>query len=126
MGSFYGCCGGSGGSGGSSGVGIKSAIINEKGELIFTYTNGLVQNLGPVKGVDGATFTPNIENNILSWTNNAGLPNPQPLDFNKILEESNEGDYWQDIEDLVDTMAWGNLDEGIEAAGDLSYYWGTF
>ena len=125
MSSFYGCCGGGNG-GGSAGIGIKSAVINEKGELIFTYTNGQVQNLGPVKGIDGATFTPIIENNVLSWTNNAGLENPESLDFNKILEETNEGDYWQDIEDLVDTMAWGDLDNNIEASGDLSYYWGTF
>lgn len=125
MSSFYGCYGGGNG-GGSAGIGIKNAVINEKGELIFTYTNGQVQNLGPVKGIDGATFTPIIENNVLSWTNNAGLENPESLDFNKILEETNEGDYWQDIEDLVDTMAWGDLDNNIEASGDLSYYWGTF
>lgn len=30
-------------------------------------------------GQDGATFTPNIENGVLSWRNNAGLENPKPL-----------------------------------------------
>ena len=127
MSSFYGCGGGSSSGGsGPAGVGIKSATINEKGELIFTYTNGLIQNLGVIKGVDGVTFTPIINNNVLSWTNNAGLENPESLDFNQILEKNNEGDYWQDIDDLVDTLGWGNLDNGTTAAEDVNYYWGTF
>lgn len=127
MSSFYGCGGGSNGGGsGPAGVGIKSASINEKGELIFTYTNGLVQNLGVIKGVDGGTFIPVINNNVLSWVNNAGLPNPKPLDFNQILKENNEGDYWQEIDDLVDTLGWGSIDDGIAAAEDVDYFWGTF
>lgn len=127
MSSFYGCGGGSGsGSSGPAGVGIKSAAINEKGELIFTYTNGLIQNLGVIKGIDGGTFVPVINNNVLSWVNNAGLPNPKPLDFNQILKENSEGDYWQDIDELVDTLGWGSLDNGVAAVEDINYYWGTF
>ena len=127
MSSFYGCGGGSSSGGsGPAGVGIKSATINEKGELIFTYTNGLIQNLGVIKGVDGATFTPIINNNVLSWTNNAGLENPESLDFNQIFKENNEGDYWQDIDELVDTLGWGNIDTDVAAAEDINYYWGTF
>lgn len=127
MSSFYGCGGGSSSGGsGPAGVGIKSATINEKGELIFTYTNGLIQNLGVIKGVDGATFTPIINNNVLSWTNNAGLENPESLDFNQILKENNEGDYWQDIDELVDTLGWGNIDTDVAAVEDINYYWGTF
>lgn len=34
----------------------------------------------------GVTFTPKIENNILTWTNDGGLANPQPLDFNPVFE----------------------------------------
>lgn len=125
MGSFYGG-GGCGGGSGQPGVGIKNAYLNEHGELIFVYTNGLIQNLGVIKGIDGTTFVPNITNNVLSWSNNAGLPNPEPLDFNKVLEENNEGDYWQDIEDFVDTLGWGDLDSGSSASADNDYYWGTF
>lgn len=127
MSSFYGCGGGSSSGGsGPAGVGIKSAQLNENGELIFTYTNGLVQNLGVIKGMDGGTFIPVINNNILSWVNNAGLPNPKPLDFNQILKENNEGDYWQSIDSLVDTLGWGNIDNNAAAAEDVDYYWGTF
>lgn len=47
---------------------------------IFDYidTNGEVHEI--IKQVfdktDAAIFTPNVENGVLSWTNNAGLPNP--------------------------------------------------
>lgn len=127
MSSFYGCGGGTGNGGsGPTGVGIKSAELNEKGELIFTYTNGLIQNLGVVKGTDGGVFVPVITNNVLSWVNNAGLPNPKPLDFNQILKENSEGDYWQDIDALVDALGWGSIDDNTAAAEDIDYYWGTF
>ena len=124
MSSFYGCGGGPGG--GPAGVGIKSAAINEKGELIFVYSDNKVQNLGVVKGTDGGTFIPIITNNVLTWVNDKGLPNPKPLDFNAILANNNEGDYWQEIEEAVDTLGWGSLDEQIASATDTDYAWGTF
>lgn len=31
------------------------------------------------KGETGATYTPNVSNGILSWTNDGGLPNPDPV-----------------------------------------------
>ena len=37
----------------NNGVGIASSIINEKGELVLTYTNGETANLGGVGGKDG-------------------------------------------------------------------------
>ena len=124
MSSFYGCGGGPGG--GTPGVGIQSAAVNEKGELIFVYTDGRIQNLGVVKGTNGGTFVPIITNNVLTWVNNQGLPNPKPLDFNAILANNNEGDYWQEIEEAVDTLGWGNLDEQTASATDTDYMWGTF
>lgn len=127
MSSFYGCGGGPGNGGsGSAGVGIQSATINEKGELIFVYTDNRVQNLGVVEGTDGGTFVPVITNNVLTWVNDKGLPNPKPLDFNEILANNNEGDYWQEIEEVVDTLGWGNLDNQTASATDTDYTWGTF
>lgn len=32
-----------------------------------------------VQGENGVTFVPKIENGVLSWENNGGLPNPEPL-----------------------------------------------
>lgn len=32
-----------------------------------------------VQGENGATFTPRVENGVLSWTNDGGLPNPEPF-----------------------------------------------
>lgn len=127
MSSFYGCGGGPGSGGsGLAGVGIKSATINEKGELIFVYTDNKVQNLGVVEGTDGGTFVPVITNNVLTWVNDKGLPNPKPLDFNEVLANNNEGDYWQEIEEVVDTLGWGSLDDQTASATDADYMWGTF
>lgn len=127
MSSFYGCGGGPGSGGsGPAGVGIKSATINEKGELIFVYTDNRVQNLGVVEGTDGGTFVPVITNNVLTWVNDKGLPNPKPLDFNEVLANNNEGDYWQEIEEVVDTLGWGSLDDQTASATDTDYMWGTF
>ena len=44
---------GTNGKDGASGVGVESAAINEKGELVLTYTDGTEENLGVVKGADG-------------------------------------------------------------------------
>ena len=41
------------GCGGKDGVGIKRTRINDKGELIITYTNGKSENLGVVVGQNG-------------------------------------------------------------------------
>jgi len=38
---------------GEDGKGIVSAVINEKGELVLTYTDGTEANMGVVKGADG-------------------------------------------------------------------------
>lgn len=38
---------------GKDGIGIADTAINEKGELIITFTNGTVKNLGVVIGADG-------------------------------------------------------------------------
>ena len=44
---------GTNGTNGADGVGIESAVINENGELVITYTDGEVANLGVVVGKDG-------------------------------------------------------------------------
>lgn len=40
---------------GSPGLGIVSSVINTKGELVVTYTDGKSNNLGKVVGADGKT-----------------------------------------------------------------------
>ena len=40
---------------GIDGLGISAAEINENGELVLTYTNGNIVNLGTVAGSDGYT-----------------------------------------------------------------------
>ncbi len=44
---------GTDGEDGKDGVGIKSATINDKGELVLAYTDGTTVNLGKVTGSDG-------------------------------------------------------------------------
>ena len=42
---------------------------------------------GHVDGASGATFIPHInEQKILTWTNDKGLDNPQPVDLNPFDE----------------------------------------
>ena len=59
---------------------------------------GLKVNNIPIAGIgipgkDGVTYTPSIENGILSWTNNGGLKNPPDTyipsqeEVNAMLEE---------------------------------------
>lgn len=45
------------------------------------FSGSLTEFLGSLKvqGENGVTFVPKIENGILSWENNGGLPNPEPL-----------------------------------------------
>lgn len=128
MSSFYGCCGVSdsgGGGTGQDGVGIKNAVLNEKGELIFTLTNNSIINVGKVvgeNGKNGITFTPHVDNNILSWTNDGGLPNPDPIDFT-----GQDQTFWQDlVEEQVDELTWGNVDTYQPSGTSSEYEWGYF
>lgn len=45
------------------------------------FSGSLTEFLGSLKvqGENGATFTPHIENGVLSWINDGGLPNPEPV-----------------------------------------------
>ena len=73
--------------------GIESFIVNENEEIIVTLTTGQVLNLGVVNGASSVTFIPHIsEDKILTWTNNGGLENPNPVDLNPFDEWSEDGD----------------------------------
>lgn len=54
-------------------------------DYVFTYTDvdGHMETIGTVSVPDGIddppVFIPSITNGILSWSNNAGLPNPNPI-----------------------------------------------
>lgn len=37
-------------------------------------------------GLRGPYFTPHVENGIISWTNNGGLPNPDPAQLVTVNE----------------------------------------
>ena len=76
-----------------SASGIESCVVNEDGHLVVTLTNGKVIDAGYVGNTDGVTFTPHVSTDrILSWTNNGGLENPDPIDLNPF-------DEWVDLED---------------------------
>lgn len=57
---------------GGSAVGIKSVNINDKGELIITFTDGKVNNLGVVKGADGKDGKNGSPFSV--YTNNGEIP----------------------------------------------------
>ena len=63
--------------------GIIDFKINDDGHLVVTLSDGRVIDAGYVGNVDGVTFVPQISDDlILSWTNNGGLKNPEPVDLN--------------------------------------------
>jgi hypothetical protein len=69
--------------------GIKSFDVDENDNITVTLINGRVLELGSIAGASGATFTPHInEDKILTWTNDGGLPNPDPVDLNPFDEWS--------------------------------------
>ena len=77
--------------------GIDDCKINEDGHLIVTLTNGAVIDAGYVGNEDGATFTPHVsEDLILSWTNDKGLKNPEPVDISPFND-------WVDLDDDGET-----------------------
>lgn len=68
---------------------IEDCKINDDGHLIVTLTNGNIIDAGYVGSTGGVTFIPHIsEDNILTWTNNGGLENPDPVDLNPFDEWS--------------------------------------
>lgn len=67
----------------NGGCGIVGFVINEDGDLIVTLSDGRIINAGNVGGAKkGVTFIPHISDDyILSWTNDGGLENPEPVDL---------------------------------------------
>lgn len=81
---------------------IVECKINDDGHLVVTLSDGRVIDAGYVGKVDGVTFVPQISDDlILSWTNNGGLKNPDPVDLNP-------HDNWAEI-------------DGVESSSD--YLW---
>lgn len=77
--------------------GIDKCEVNEDGHLIVTLTNGKTIDAGYVGTADGVTFVPEISDDmILSWTNNGGLENPEPVDLNPYND-------WSEIESVEST-----------------------
>ena len=73
-------------------ISVTNCEVNADGDLIVTLSDETVINAGHVTGADGVTFTPSIdEQKILSWTNDGGLDNPEPIDLNPF-------DEWSDID----------------------------
>lgn len=70
----------------NDGISVKLMELNENNELIVTYSDETKETIGTLKtikgdsGKDGAIFTPSISaDGILSWTNDQGLSNPEPM-----------------------------------------------
>lgn len=85
--------------------GIKSFDVDENDNITITLIDGRVIDLGHITGASGTTFTPHIsEDKILTWTNDGGLPNPDPVDLNPfdewttLEEEGIESEYeWEEM-----------------------------
>ena len=83
--------------------GIKSFDVDENDKITITLVDGRVIELGSIAGAAGVTFIPHVDDDhILTWTNDGGLPNPEPVDLNPfdewtgLEEEGIETDYeWE-------------------------------
>lgn len=76
-----------------SACGIKSFEVDEDDNITITLNDGRIIELGQIVGASGATFIPHIdENKILTWTNDGGLENPEPVDLNPFDEWVEDGD----------------------------------
>ena len=84
------------GGGGGTGRGVSRMEINENGELVVTYTDGMSEVLGTVVGKDGKVYVPSIdEHKILKWNiEDKASEVPDPVDLNP-------QDEWSDMEDEV-------------------------
>ena len=78
----------------SGGCAVVDVKIDENSDLIVTLSDGRIINAGHVAGGSGATFIPHVSDDyVLSWTNDGGLENPEPVDLYPHDEwiELNEG-----------------------------------
>lgn len=75
---------------------VVDCKINEEEHLIVTLSDGRTIDAGYIGSTDGATFTPHVSDDlILSWTNDGGLENPDPVDispFNDWVELGDDGE----------------------------------
>ncbi len=64
-------------------VNIEDAEVNADGELVLTFSNGVVKNLGNVIGRDGSVYVPHIDaHKVLTFTIEAEPTEPPaPLDL---------------------------------------------
>lgn len=85
--------------------GLQSIEINKDGDLIVTFTDGTVSNLGRVVGADGKVYVPHLDKDtsVLSWT-----------------IEDKEGEIPDPI-DLSDESEWTDVTD--ETSGESDYYW---
>ena len=85
---------------------VKAMAISSNGNLIVTYDDGTVENLGHVVGKDGAVYIPNVdERKVLSFTigdKPGAIPDPVDL---------NPGGEWSGI-------------SGNPTMADTDYVWG--
>ena len=97
--------GGSSEGGEGTQFGLQSIEINKDGDLVVTFTDGTVSNLGRVTGEDGKVYVPHIDQDtsVLSWT-----------------IEDKEGEIPDPI-DLSDDGEWTDVTQ--ENSGDTDYYW---
>lgn len=84
---------------------VVDVKIDENSDLIVTLSDDRIINAGHVAGADGVTFIPHISgDHVLSWTNDGGLANPDPVDlyphdeWSTVPEEGIESEYiWEFI-----------------------------
>lgn len=75
---------------------LKSVTINDDGELILTFDDGVTRNMGVVVGKDGGVYVPNIdEHSVLTFTFEETV-DPEQTTIGPI--DLNPNDEWSDID----------------------------
>ena len=100
---------------GESGFGLQSIEINKDGDLVVTFTDGTVSNLGRVMGADGKVYIPHIDKqtSVLSWTiEDKEGEIPDPIDLS-------DGGEWRDL----GKYEWGDIGQDGSSV-ETEYDWG--
>lgn len=91
--------------GNAEGCTIDTVVVNKDGNLIVSLADGRVIDAGHVVGANGesgapgVTFIPHIDDEfILTWTNDGGLINPDPVDLYPY-------DEWSKIDESTTTQS---------------------
>ena len=84
--------------------GTLRTFIGEFGGSFVSFDGLTPEERAEIQGPQGVTFTPHIEDGVLSWTNDGGLPNPDPVQISQTTQQVIVEELYQDFGDIADLI----------------------